>query len=85
LYGGAAHNESAYVAERDSFASWDLTDVTGGLTFDTGRAKLALGLGYAWGANELPQVIAPPDQPRPTREAHFSRWTVSIGASFAAK
>ena len=82
LYGGAAHNESAYVPERDAFAAWDLTDVTGGLTFDRGRAKLALGLGYAWGAKDLPQVIAPPDQTPATREAHFSRWTISIGASF---
>ena len=85
LYGGAAHNESAYVPNRDAFASWDLTDLTGGLTFDTGRAKLALGLGYAWGASDLPQVIAPPDQARPTREAQFSRWTISIGASFSGQ
>lgn len=85
LYGGAAHNESAYVPERDAFAAWDLTDLTGGFTLDTGRAKVALGLGYAWGASDLPQVIAPPDQARPTREAHFSRWTVSIGASFSGK
>jgi hypothetical protein len=82
LYGGAAHNESAYVASRDAFASWDLTDLTGGLTFDRGRAKLALGVGYAWGANDLPQVVAPPDQAPATRQAHFSRWTFSIGASF---
>ena len=60
LYGGAAHNESAYVANRDAFASWDLTDLTGGLTFDRGRAKLALGVGYAWGTNDLPQVDRSP-------------------------
>lgn len=87
IYGGTAHNESAYVAERDSFASWDLTDVTGGFTLDTHHAKLALGLGYAWGKNDLPQVVVPPDQAgsAPTREASFSRWTISFGASFDDK
>jgi hypothetical protein len=84
LYGGAAHNESAYVPERDSFAAWDLTDVTGGFSFETGRATLAFGVGYAWGTNRIPQAIVPPDQPEPPvlREAHFSRWTISVGASF---
>jgi hypothetical protein len=87
LYGGAAHNESAYVAGRDSFAAWDLTDLTGGFTFDRGRAKLALGVGYAWGSKDLPQVIVPPDDsaPPPTREGKFSRWTFSVGASFVAR
>ena len=51
LYGGAAHDESAYVPQRDSFAAWDLTDITGGFTLDTDRATLAFGLGYAWGTN----------------------------------
>jgi hypothetical protein len=83
LYGGAAHNESAYVPERDSFAAWDLTDITGGITLDTDRATLALGLGYAWGTNRIPQAIAPPGEAEPPlREAHFSRWTISVGASF---
>jgi len=84
LYGGAAHNESAYVPQRDSFAAWDLTDVSFGLTVDTRRATVALGLGYAWGAHEIPQAIAPPEpmEPQPQREARFSRWTISVGASF---
>jgi len=83
LYGGAAHDASAYVAGRDSLASWDLTDITAGFTFDTRRAKVALGLGYAWGSNELRQTIVPPDEnDPPTRDAKFSRWTISIGASF---
>jgi hypothetical protein len=87
LYGGAAHNESAYVAGRDSFAAWDLTDLTGGFTFDTGRAKLALGVGYGWGSKALPQVIVPPDDGTspPTREGRFSRWTFSVGASVVAR
>jgi hypothetical protein len=87
VYGGAAHNESAYVAGRDAFAAWDLTDLTTGLTFDTGRAKLALGFGYAWGSKELPQAIVPPGEagPPPTRDATFSRWTISMGASFAGR
>jgi hypothetical protein len=82
LYGGAARNHSAHVPERDTFAAWDLTDVTAGFTFDTSRARIAFGAGYAWGSGEVTQVIAPPDQPRPTRPADFSRWTFSVGASF---
>ncbi len=84
LYGGAAHNESAYVPERDSFAAWDLTDLTSGLTFETGRATLAFGVGYAWGTTRILQAIVPPDQPEPAvlRETRFSRWTISFGASF---
>ena len=84
LYGGAAHNESAYVANRDTFAAWDLTDVTWGFTFDTGRAKVAFGLGYAWGSKGVQQPLVLPTQtgPPPTLEAQFSRWTISVGASF---
>lgn len=83
IYGGAAHNESAYVAERDSFAAWDLTDVTFGLTLETGRATLAFGVGYAWGGNPIPQAVVPPVQSAaPTVDAQFSRWTLSFGASF---
>ncbi len=84
LYGGAAHNESSYVPLRDSFAAWNLTDLSSGFTFDTARAKLAFGVGYAWGTNPIPQAVVPPDQPEPAdlREARFSRWTISFGASF---
>jgi hypothetical protein len=87
LYGGAARNHSAYVAQRDAFASWDLTDVTVGLTVDRGRRRFALGIGYAWGGDELPQVVEPPGQPTPTptRDASYSRWTISMGASFSEK
>jgi hypothetical protein len=87
LYAGAAHNESAWVAERDAFAAWDLTDFTTGLTFATGRAKLALGLGYAWGSKELPQplVLADETGPPPTVDAKFSRWTISVGASLSGR
>lgn len=83
LYGGAARNHSAYVAQRDAFAAWDLTDVTAGVTVDRGRRRLALGVGYAWGREDLPQLVTPPGQAPPpaAREATFSRWTISIGAS----
>ena len=68
----------------DSFAAWDLTDVTGGLTLATGRATLAFGVGYAWGSNPIEQAVAPPGQDAPAAagEAHFNRWTLSFGASF---
>jgi hypothetical protein len=81
LYGGASHNESAYVANRDTFAAWDLTDVTGGFTFDTGRAKVAVGVGYAWGSTTVPQPIVPPGETPTTHDASYSRWTFSVGAS----
>jgi hypothetical protein len=53
------------------------------VSFDRGRSRLALGVGYAWGTGDLPLVITPPDArgQRPTTEAKFSRWTLSIGAS----
>jgi hypothetical protein len=82
LYGGVARDSSAYVPERDTFGAWDLVDVTVGFTYDTSRARVAFGAAYAWGSGEVTQVIAPPDQPRPTLPADFTRWTFSIGASF---
>lgn len=87
LYGGAAHDASAYVAGRDAFAAWDLNDLTGGFTFDTGRARVALGIGYAWGSKEVPQPTLPSgwSAPPPTREARYSRWTISVGASFSGR
>ena len=85
LYGGVARNQSAHVPNRDSFASWDLTDVTAGFTFDTGRAKIAFGAGYAWGSNEVAQVVVPPGTTPSTLSADFSRWTFSVGASFGAR
>jgi hypothetical protein len=84
LYGGAAHNESAYIPERDTFAAWDLTDLTGGFTLATGRAMLAFGIGYAWGTNPVTTGVQAPGLPEgPTpADARFSRWTLSFGASF---
>jgi hypothetical protein len=84
FYGGAAENESAYVAQHDSFAAWDLTDVTGGLTFQTGHAIVAFGLGYAWGKSPVPQAVTPPEAGvvGALTDASFARWTISFGASF---
>jgi hypothetical protein len=85
LYGGAALNQSAWVAERDSFASWDLKDVSAGATYDRGRARFALGVRYTWGSDEIPQAVAPPGETLPTRKASISAWTISAGASFGAR
>jgi hypothetical protein len=87
LYAGAAHNASSYVANRDAFAAWDLTDLTAGFTFGTGRSKIAFGVGYAWGAKAIQQPILLPDQagPSPALEAKFSRWTISVGASLLGR
>jgi hypothetical protein len=84
LYGGAARNASPWRAESETIASWDLTDVTAGVALKRGRSRLALGVGYAWGRNELPRAIVPPGQTgqTPTTEGKFSRWTLSVGASF---
>jgi hypothetical protein len=83
LYGGAARNASTWTPESEHLASWDLVDVTAGVSLNRGRSRLAFGLGYAWGSGDLPQAIVPPDASgqRPTTEAKFSRWTISLGAS----
>jgi hypothetical protein len=82
-YAGAARNASAYVPRRESFAAWDLLEFTAGVTFDRGGTKWALGAGYAWGSDEIGQVILPPgSSDAPPRPADFSRWTFSFGASF---
>jgi hypothetical protein len=87
LYGGAARNASTWVPESETLASWDLVDVTAGFSVNRGRSRLAFGLGYAWGNGKVPQAIVPPGAtgPVPTTEARFSRWTISLGASLAAK
>jgi hypothetical protein len=83
LYGGAARNASTWQPESETLASWDLIDVTAGVSLNRGRSRLALGIGYAWGTGDLPQAIVPPDASgqRPTTEAKFGRWTISLGAS----
>jgi len=83
VYGGAARNTSAWTPESETLASWDLVDLTAGVSLSRGRSRLAFGLGYAWGTGDLPQAIEPPDAtgPVPTTEARFSRWTISLGAS----
>jgi hypothetical protein len=83
LYGGAARNASTRRPESETLASWDLVDVTAGVSLERGGSRLALGIGYAWGTGDLPQAIVPPDESGrpPTTQARFSRWTISIGAS----
>ena len=83
LYGGVARNASPWREESETIASWDLTDVTAGVTLNRGRSRLAFGVGYAWGKNDLPQLIAPPGETRqaPAVEGTFSRLTFSIGVS----
>ena len=83
LYGGVARNASPWRPESETLASWDLIDVTAGVSFDRGRSRLALGIGYAWGSADLPRAIVPPDATgqAPTTEARFSRWTISLGVS----
>jgi hypothetical protein len=87
LYGGAARNASTWRPESETLASWDLVDVSAGVSLNRGRSRLAFGLGYAWGTGDLPQAVVPPDATGqvPTTEARFSRWTISIGASFKGR
>jgi hypothetical protein len=82
LYGGAARNASSWRAESETLATWDLVDVTAGLSVQRGGSRLALGVGYAWGSEDLPRVVTPPaGDPSPVSPARFSRWTFSVGGS----
>lgn len=83
LYGGAARNASSWTPESETLASWDLVDLTAGVSLNRGASRLALGIGYAWGTGDLFQTVVPPDAtgPTPTTEATFSRWTISLGVS----
>ena len=83
LYGGVARNNSPWRPESETLASWNLTDVTAGISVKTSRARVAIGIGYAWGDGTVPRTIDPPFQPRSadTSQASFSRWTFSVGAS----
>jgi hypothetical protein len=83
LYGGAARNASTWQPESETLASWDLVDVTAGVSLNRGGSRLAFGLGYAWGTGKLPQVVVPPDASGQvsTTAAKFGRWTISLGAS----
>jgi hypothetical protein len=84
LYGGVARNNSPWEAQSETIASWDLTDVTAGISFERAGGRIAVGIGYAWGSDEIEQAIDPPngdgDVPA-TVGAEFSRWTFSIGLS----
>ena len=83
LYGGAALNASSWRPEAETLATWDLVDVTAGLSFERGSSRLALGVGYAWGSEDLPRVVLPPGtgEPGTVTSARFSRWTFSVGGS----
>ena len=83
LYGGAALNASSWRPESETLATWDLVDVTAGLSFERGSSRLALGVGYAWGSEDLPRVVLPPGtgEPGTVTSARFSRWTFSVGGS----
>ena len=86
LYGGVARNASSWRPESETIATWDLVDVTAGFSLDRGPSRLALGVGYAWGSEDLPRLISPPGAaaPAPTVSARFSRWTISVGGSLNA-
>jgi hypothetical protein len=87
LYGGAARNASSWHPESETFATWSLYDVTAGVSLDRGGSRVALGVGYAWGSEDRPQVITPPGttEPAPTTSARFSRWTISLGGSVGGR
>jgi hypothetical protein len=84
LYGGVAQNSSPWQAESETLASWDLTDVTAGVTFERAGARVAFGVGYAWGTDEIRRTIEPPTgagEVPASVAAEYSRWTFSIGLS----
>jgi hypothetical protein len=80
LYAGVARNASPWREEAETLAAWDLTDASGGISFERWGARVAVGVGYAWGSHEIVRAIAPPDAPAPSSvEADFHRWTLSVG------
>jgi hypothetical protein len=84
LYGGVARNNSPWQAESETLASWNLTDVTGGVSFERKGARVALGVGYGWGKDDIPRTITPPNDAGSAPvsvAAEYSRWTFSIGFS----
>jgi hypothetical protein len=86
LYAGAARDASPWREESETLASWNLTNLTAGVSFNRGRSRVALGVGYAWGRGDLPQAVVPPakaGRAAPTVAGRFSRWTFSLGASLS--
>jgi hypothetical protein len=84
VYGGVARNNSPWRDQSETIASWDLTDVTGGVSFERLGARVALGVGYAWGSETIEPVITPPGPSEPasaSADAKYHRWTFSVGFS----
>jgi hypothetical protein len=84
LYGGVARNNSPWQPESETLASWNLTDVTAGISFERKGARVALGVGYGWGKDDIPRTITPPNDTGAAPvdvAAEYSRWTFSIGFS----
>jgi len=89
FYAGAAHNGSNWVPGAETFASWDLTHLTVGLSLraPSRRAHLAFGVAYAWGKGALPPLVSSPfaAAPQPTPQARFWQLSASVGATFHAE
>ncbi len=83
LYAGAARSNSSWREESETLASWDLNETTVGISFERFGSRIAFGVGYAWGASDLPRPIAPPSDTGSQEpvEANFTRWTFSLGFS----
>jgi len=87
LYLGAAYNGSSWLKDADTFASWNLTHLTAGVSVrsPSRHARLAAGLGYAWGDGPLPPPVSSPfTQPLPAARSRFWQLTGSLGAIFHA-
>ncbi len=86
LYLGAAHNGSSWLKDADTFASWSLTHLTAGVSVrsPSRHARLAAGLGYAWGDGPLPPAVSSPftAAPPPAPRSRFWQLTGSVGAVF---
>ncbi|HXY39172.1 MAG TPA: hypothetical protein VEQ10_05855, partial [Vicinamibacteria bacterium] len=70
-----------------TFASWNLTQLTAGVSVrsPSRHARLAVGLGYAWGSGPLPPAVSSPfaAPPPASPSSHFRQLTASVGATFS--
>lgn len=80
LYAGATRNASSWQPGAETLASWDLTQLTAGLSFQLRHARVAVGLGYGWGDGPMPAPVVALYEPSPeSARVRYRRLTGSAG------